>query len=530
MNRFLLLLATVLFSSASLLAEQSPLIQITIEPITRSDDHRTASALAVLRNHAGVDVTNVDVDIVLKSLRPSTLSAASHPAWPPDWSCQSTGAQSVRCRLPLIHGVEGSFVPLVVTIDRADEGRFSLTAQATCNVGASTFTSAPWTVTALYEREVLITNTSDDGEGSLRAAIAYANDACARDLVPCALHFRFAEAQPDQGWYTIRPLTPLPAITAPDITIDPRTNHVNNEPRVELDGSLLPSGNGLELRGEGQASIFYLTIGGFAGDGISITRRGPITIFSCSIGIHPNGQPHGNGSRGVSMDTPATDVLLDSNRISANRRSGVFIMGGERITLGPFNVIGRFLWESPLLGNGASGVFAGPNARDVVIQQMFIGGNAQMGVAIAPEARGVRIDNTWIDPNGGLPIDHGLNGFSGEAGDPSRLALPAPRIELATYDAATNITTIRGTFDAPDPDARWTLTVFGSSMGLWPDFDLPSVVFRGKTFTMTMGGHPDVLRATVGAAYLGDWSTSEYSLPVEVRTAGSGIQITPSRF
>jgi len=528
MNRFLLLLlTTTLLSSASLLAEQSPLIQVTIEPIMRSDDHHTASALAVLRNHAGVDVTNVDVDLVLKSLQPSTtISAASHPAWPPDWSCQSTGTQSVRCRLPLIHGVEGTFVPLVVTIDPADEGRFSLRAQATWNLGDSTFTSAPWTVTALYQREVLVTNTNDDGDGSLRNAIAYANDACARDLVPCALHFRFTEDQPKQGWYTIRPLTPFPAITAPDITIERRLD----EPKIELDGSLLQSGNGLELRGDGQASILYLALGGFPGDGISITRRGPITIFSSQIGVHPDGQPHGNGSRGVSMDMPATNVLLGSNRISANARSGVFIMGGEHITLDSYNLIGRFTWETPLLGNGASGVFAGPNARDIVIHRTFIGGSAQMGVAVASDARGVRIDNTWIDPNGGLPIDHGLNGFSGEVSDPSHFALPAPRLDVATYDPVTNITTVRGTFDAPDPDASWTLTFFGSSIGIWPEADLLAVPFRGRTFTMTIFGHPDVLRATVSGPQPSDWSTSEYSQQIEVRSTGTETKTRSSHF
>ncbi len=75
------------------------------------------------------------------------------------------------------------------------------------------------------------------------------------------------------------------------------------------------------------------------------------------------------------------------------------------------------------------------------------------------------------------------------------------------------------------------VSTFASSReGLWPEFDIPSVVFRGKAFTMTMGGHPDVLRATVGAAYLGDWSMSEYSLPIEVRSLGTGSRTRPSRF
>lgn len=522
MNRFLLLLLTAtLLSGASLLAEQSPLIQVNIEGILLSSDHHSATALAVLHNHSGVDVPNVDVDITLTSLRPTTVSAASPPTWRPDWSCQSTGAQSIRCRLPVMTGVPGSFMPLLITIDPAGEERYSLTAQATWSVAGTTFTSPPWTSKALYQREVLITNTNDDGEGSFRAALTYANDTCARDLVPCALIFQITDPKPAQGWYTIRPLTPYPPITAPDITIEARSNLPPDQTPVELDGSLLHSGNGLELRGEGQATINYpLSIGGFPWDGIAITRRGPVSISFCSVGIRPNRQPHGNGSRGVSIDTPATDVGM-SVRASANARSGVFIMGGERITIDSSG-IGRFIGESPLLGNGASGVFVGPNARDVVIHETFIGGNAQMGVAVAPEARGVRIEDTWIEPNGGLPIDHGLNGFSGETGDPSRFALPAPRIEVASYDPATKLTTIRGTFDAPDPDASWTLTFYGSSIGLWPEFDLPTAVFRGKTFSMAVPFLSGVIRATAGSTQPSDWSTSEYSQPIEVRSTSSG--------
>src|SRR4029077_21160543 len=115
MNRFLvLLLAATLLSSASLLAEQSPLIQVNIDPILLSNDHHSATALVVLHHYSGVDITNVDVDIVLTSLRPTTSSTAFTPGL--GWSCQSTGAQSVRCRLPVIVGVSSSFVPLQVTI------------------------------------------------------------------------------------------------------------------------------------------------------------------------------------------------------------------------------------------------------------------------------------------------------------------------------------------------------------------------------------------------------------------------------
>ena len=521
MKTTLILLLTALLSTTALAADD--LLQVHVGPIQRSEDGNTASTLVVLRNKIGADITDIDVDLVLTSNgKPVTLTAGDHPAWGQLWSCQKTGSQSVRCRLPLFRSNPDfppgawPFIPLVATIDPANEGRFVLTAKAVGKAGDATLTSTH-EERALYEREVLITNTGDTGEGSLRAALEYANDACARDRVPCALKFRFTETLPEQGWFTIRPLTPLPAITAPDISLAGE-----HEPRVELDGSLLTRGHGLELRGEGPATIDRLFIGGFPWDGIAITRRGGTGISQCEIGVHPNRQPNPNGSRGVTIDAPASDVGLGGNRISANVRSGVFIAGGERISLHS-NVIGYHTFENsadPRLANGASGVYAGPAARDVRITTNYIGGNAHAGVAIARGARGVKVNDSWIDtgPGRGLPIDHGIDEFSGYEHRPSEAALPAPRLESMTYDEATRMVTIRGTFDAPDPAGRWVLTLFGNGFAIWPELSLPTFEFTGTTFTVTFvsGDRPSGQRATVGPAGLSDWSTSEYSEAVRL--------------
>jgi hypothetical protein len=514
MKRSLTLLFTALLFTTPLAADE--LLQVTIEPIRRSADSDAATALVVLRNKAAADITDIDVDLVLTSNgKPVTLRGANHPGWGELWTCTSSGPQSVRCHLPLFRGapisVPGSwpFIPLLVTIDPAKEGRFSLTATATGTTGEATLTSTA-EEHALYEREVSITNTADAGDGSLRAALDYANDACARDRVPCALRFRFAEPLPEQGWYTIRPLTPLPAITAPDFSLAGGYE----EPRVELDGSLLTTGHGLELQGHGPAEIDRLTIGGFPWDGIAIRRSGGTGIYRSAIGVHPDGRPNPNKSRGVTMDPPAADVYLWANRISANLRSGVFIAGGERITL-DFNTIGDQTFQTtfdPLRGNGAAGIFAGPAARDVWITTNYIGGNAA-GVAVARGARGVRVDNSWIDSNGyGLPVDHGIDGFSGYTRQPSQFALPAPRLESITYDEPTKMVTIRGTFDAPDPAETWKLTLLGDSFGLWPEGSLPQFEFTGTAFTVTFPWYqPTVFRATVSSAEPSDWSTSEFS-------------------
>jgi hypothetical protein len=512
-----LLFATLLFTT-TLAADE--LLQVTIEPITRSESGATATALVVLRNKTAADITGIDVDLVLASAgKPVALHAANHPGWGELWSCANTDAQSVRCHLPLFHGGEVSvpgfwpFIPLVVTFDPATEGRFYLTAQTTGTAGEATLTSVA-KENALYEREVLITSTADAGEGSLRAALDYANDTCARDKVPCALKFRIAEPVPAQGWYTIRPLTPLPVITAPDFSLG---GGGYEEPRVELDGSLLTTGHGLQLEGDGPAAIDRLIIGGFPWDGIAIRRSGGTRVSFCGIGVHPDAQPNPNKSRGVTVDPPAADVSLDSNRISANIRSGVFIAGGERISI-DFNTIGDQSFQAsfnPLLGNGAAGIFAGPAARDVRITTNFIGANAA-GVAIARGARGVQVANTWIAGNGyALPVDHGLDGFSGHTQIPSDFALPAPRLESVNYDEAARTVTIRGTFDAPNLTERWKVSLYGNSFGLWPEASLPAFEFTGTTFTATFPSYEaSSFRATVSSAQPSDWSTSEYSEPI----------------
>lgn len=498
MTRSLILLISALLLTTPLTADE--LLQLTIQPIARSADGNTATALVVVRNKIAEDLTDIDLELVLSSAGKSvTLSGPS---------CTNSGPQNIHCAMALIHS--GSFATVVATFDGANEGRFSLTGTATAKVGATTLTST-YSVNAIYEREVAIANTADAGPGSLRTAIEYANDVCARDHVPCALRFRFTDALPAQGWYTIRPATPLPAITAPDISIE----RAFEEPKVELDGSLLATGHGLQLRGAGPATIDGLSIGRFPWNGIAITRSGGANVVSCGIGVRPNGEPSPNGSRGVTIDPPASDVYVLSNRISGNVRSGVFIAGGEHITISG-NVIGTHVFETafnPLLGNGAAGLFVGPAARDVVIGTNYIGANAA-GVTIARGARGVRVGNNWIDSNNGLRIDHNLDGFSGYT-KPSEFALPPPRLESATYDPATQKVTIRGSFDAPEAGTAWRLTLTPDSIGIWPEKSLDQFEFTGTTFTVTLPTFGSTsFSATVGSAAPTDWSTSEFSDPI----------------
>ncbi len=466
-----------------------------------------------LGNGTNREITDIDVDIVLTSSRPATVTATHHPAWPADqWTCTNVTAQHVRCRAPRL--APNSFIPLMITVDPVGEGRYSLVPTATWVETGTTLTTPRWSERAAFLRDVIVTTTADAGPGSLRAAIDYANDTCTRDGVPCAIRFLIEEALPASGWYTIRPLTQLPKIVASDITI---TNSAGDPqpPFVELDGSLLATGHGLEIAGEGPWLVDRLVIGGFPWDGIAVTRSGSQTTASgvvrSRLGTHPDDTPHPNGSRGITFNAPASYASVGNNIIQGNLRSGVFIASGHDISV-TVNQIGRVDTAGRALSNGASGIFVGPEASNVFISTNYIRNNAHWGIAIARGARGVRIENSYLYSNASLPIDHGLDGFDGVVANRASFQLPAPRIVSTTYDQATGTTTITGTFDAPDPNLEWEATLLPISPSIWPEISFPTVRFTGTTFTATVTGFfQPPFGVVVNSAQPSDWSTSEVS-------------------
>lgn len=525
MTRALVALLTLLLTTA-LFAEQSPDLIVTLDPIGRPASGTSTTLQATLRNRTANEIRDIDVDFVLEATR-GALSAATHPAWPPSqWSCTNLTARHIRCRVPVIAQGPDQFIPLLLTIDPANEGRFRLTTHATWMAGGVTLTSEPYAVTAVFPRELRVINTNDAGEGSLRAAIETANDACARDQVPCLIRFLMNEPRPANGWYSIRPRTPLPPITAPDFEID--GERVGGEdPHIELDGSLLGIGHGLDIRGEGPAMIRGLAIGGFPYDGVTISRRGDearrisTTIFNSLIGVHPGRTPNPNRSRGITMNAPATSVAVRNNLIGANLRSGVFIAGAHGVLIFQ-NLIGTFESGSREQYNGASGIFAGPGSRNVSIMENTITGNAHFGLAIARGAVGVNLVNTnRIAANGLLPIDYALDGFSGYAkngSNPETARTPAPRVTSVQFDAATNTSTVSGTFDNPDPSQEWKIALYIPSAAFF-DLPLQTTTVTGNTFAFAVTGLVTQATAMVYADCVTDrrWSTSEMSEAFELR-------------
>ncbi len=494
------LLLPLLFAAA-LRAQEPALVSLAITPGPEVEG--AASAAVIVSSRTDATLTDVDVDVELTTFADATLAAI---AFPPVQTCTSIDAKHLRCRVSVLY--PNSRSTLWITI-LPREGRYTLNARA---LGVA---AVPHSF--LLRREITVTNTRDAGEGSLRAAIETANAVG----VPVEIRFAFDEAPVGKA-FVIRPLTPLPAITASDIRIvAPGAMHSD---RVELDGALVSGGSGLELRGEGPFEIEGLIVGGFPWDGISVRRASrpelaKSRIASVDSGLHRDGTPNPNRSRGITLDAPTADVLIFASHFSANARSGLFLAGATHIDL----------YSSFMDDNGASGVFAGPGSRDVLIRLNRFARNAHFGVAIARGATRVRITTFFAEGNGNLVIDHGLDGFSGYAFN--GFHPPAPFIESAVYDPLTSTTTIRGTFDAPDPSIAWKITLH-APYRITEYGDRPETIVSGNRFTMTLpgpgAGPMQVLADTVEIT---DWSTSEFSNAVaSVAGTDAGPPEAPSSF
>ena len=480
--RSLSLVVSLLLAPVFLFAQTSKDLVVGFGPLPNDPNSSAVSVQLTLSNLTAVAVSNVAVDITLDARR-GAISATHHPSRPADqWSCENVTAQHVRCRADIAQG-PNQYIPLVVTVDPGRPNRFVLTAQATWASGTSERVS--WN--SYIPREVLVTNTLDSGPGSLRAAIEEANG----DVAPTLLHFAIDES-------VIRLLTPLPPITSADFAIDGYRRDGIDPPLIEIDGSLLASGTGLDIRGEGDATVSHLAIGGFPQDAIAISRSGKTFVANNII--------DNNGNRGISMSSEAAGVYVTGNWIRSNGRSAVFIMGAKSVELR----------QNFIDANGASGLFAGPGTRDVFISENTITNNAHFGIAVARDASGVRLWSTnRILYNGILPLDHGLDGFDGYASAPDAHRTPAPRLDSVTYDAATDTTTVRGTLDVPDPSKVWTITLYSPDF-VWTDLPLQRTTVKDNMFTFSWKGRTNFPTSYSAYADSSDlsWSTSEFAEPI----------------
>ena len=297
-------------------------------------------------------------------------------------------------------------------------------------------------------RTFFITNTDDGGPGSLRAAIAAANEAATGENPPAATELAFAIDQPLARWHTIRPRAPLPPIVATNVLFDGlsqrevRGDTNSDGPDIEISGTDLAEGDGLVITGRCGVTVRGIAINGFPGTGLALRPservcRGPFIvgneIAENFLGTDATGTGAIPNERGLVIESGGA-WSIHGNVISGNRRSGVFLSVGPNSKIAN-NRIGFRAHQDLPLGNGGSGVFIGPGAWGTDLDNNYVTYNRENGIAVAAEY--VRIGFNSIHANGLLGIDVGVDGPGGGITDP-------PRITSAIYDPQLKHTIVEG--------------------------------------------------------------------------------------
>lgn len=443
---FLLLLVALVAGGYSSVASAAPASHVTLSVSAppHLDANNSVSLTLTFSNPADLAATDVQADIaLLVAGRVASVSADG-------WSCLNVdfGAPgTLRCTTPRIDAHGSSTIALT-----ARYGQPYLRETVLANVGqAPNGLFATITRDATFYRTFEVTTTADSGAGSLRQVINDVNSQCTSFQVhiPCSIAFAVPGPVPAEGWYTIEPLSPLPAISANDVQID-------GEAQTALTGDTNPLGPVVFLRGDhagaadglslqcGACVVHGLAIGGFAQNGIAIARLVDgfpqsinATIERNYIGVDPTGS-HAvpNALRGINaLSFKGSEIT--GNVIGGNGRSGIAIDDADFAAV-TNNRIGVAAHSDDPVPNGASGIFFTNTSpySPVRIEGNVVEYNADFGIAVSANSR-VSILENLVAHNHNQAIDFGLDGrLTG--------AEPPPVIESAIFDGASGETAIAG--------------------------------------------------------------------------------------
>jgi hypothetical protein len=360
---------------------------------------------------------------------------------PPGVACSIAAATAVCTIAALPPQSLGVITVAVKTTPDRLAGKTTLSMKATGDVPERTPADNQTENSMPVYRWYAVTTVADDGPGSLRDAIVQANANCTPG--PCRIVFEIPPPIPAEGWFTITPIEPLPAITADRVSVEGlrQTAFTGDSnplgPEVAIDGHL--ARRGLKIVSRCEAVIEGLALGNFDEDyGLSFNagadcpqayRPDRRAVASNTIGVAPDGTTPWPNLRGLNLDGALGTV--SKNVVSHNQFSGIGMWSGS---------VG--FEQNRIESNGASGIFLGPLVDRVTIVNNVIAGQSQMGVAAARSKARVEIRGNAMQNNGGLGIDWGLDGVSPVDADDREGPSNAPVLLSATYDAAQKKTLI----------------------------------------------------------------------------------------
>lgn len=259
---------------------------------------------------------------------------------------------------------------------------------------------------------IIVSNTHDNGVGSLRAAILMSGQLSA----PRYIVFRI---QSDlKKIYIKSVLPPIPSDTILDATTQPGYDGI---PVVCINGSAV-KGPGFLLNGVSRVTIKGFAITDFDQHGISIINSSSEnTITSNVIGINPeNEQPAGNGGAGINVENSSWNTFAH-NTISSNggifASSGVQILNNSHFNHVRGNFIGTNMYGSFALGNNRSGILVSGHCTnnkiggELIEDRNIISGNMQ-GILLDNGSTRTVIQNNYLGTDSqGLIALGNINGI-----------------------------------------------------------------------------------------------------------------------
>jgi len=262
----------------------------------------------------------------------------------------------------------------------------------------------------------VVTNTNDDGAGSLRQAILDANANAGADII----NFNI----PGAGVHTISPVGGLPPITDP-VTIDgySQPGASQNSLTVGDNAVLLIELNGAKAGADtiglllfhGNTTIRGLIINGFSGPAMDVENFSGNDIEGNFIGTNAAGTaavPNHDGMRiNVASQTIGGASPAARNVISGNTANGILLDSGAAITV-QGNYIGTNAAGTGGVPNGANGIFMNFSNNSTIGGTAagagnLIAFNGGSGVFVGANSTvfSTSILSNSIYSNGGLGID-----------------------------------------------------------------------------------------------------------------------------
>jgi uncharacterized repeat protein (TIGR01451 family) len=317
------------------------------------------SLSATVSPSSGAVGTDFDYTLPVANAGPSAASNVTITSTlPPELSFVSAtgatciGTTTISCTVGSI-AASGS-TSVVIRLHGGSAG----TPATTFAVSATETDSAPGNNTAaqtvtISGSSLVVTSPNDSGAGTLRAAIAAANNAAVCPA-PCTITFNLAVGQT-----ALTLSSPLPPITASQVTVDATTQpgYAVGAPLVTMSGTACTCLKGFELSGN-QNTIRGFVIGGFV-NGIYIT--GSFNKVEANlIGLTAANTPVANVI-GVlvlgSNNTIGGSTAAQRNVISRSSGTGIHINSGSNNTV-----------QGNYIGTSTGAATAQPNGTGIKIE------------------------------------------------------------------------------------------------------------------------------------------------------------------